>query len=100
MQFPGYLLFVLHIFISATKGTNVIQEWQDLMGKPNPIDAHTLNPLTLRAKYGTDEVRNAVYGSRNEDEVRRGLDYLCDPSSPGYYILGQPVGSGLLRTLY
>ncbi|KAK7829672.1 hypothetical protein U0070_013358 [Myodes glareolus] len=53
---------------------NAISYWKELLGPPNSLVAKETHPDSLRAIYGTDELRNALHGSNDfaasEREIR------------------------------
>lgn len=59
---------------------NAIELWQRLMGPVDCSAAKRSAPTSLRALYGDaddgDETKNAVYGSRNSDDVRHELQFF------------------------
>jgi nucleoside-diphosphate kinase len=63
-------------------GTNAASKWQQLMGPRNPVEAKGTSPRTIRALYGTDEVRNAVYGSANASVAQQELDLFFKRNWP------------------
>lgn len=73
-----------HVMILARR--RAIRKWQHLMGPSDPCEAKCIYPLSLRAKYGEDDQRNALYGSRNQDEAAKDIrfffkDIIIEPSN-------------------
>jgi len=46
-------------------GENAIARWQELAGPEDSKCARSTMPASLRARYGKDEIYNAVHGSEN-----------------------------------
>ena len=46
-------------------GLNAIEKLQTLIGPSNPIEAKKVNPKSLRALYGADEIKNAIHSSES-----------------------------------
>ncbi|XP_022239869.1 thioredoxin domain-containing protein 6-like isoform X5 [Limulus polyphemus] len=61
-----------HLLLLA-KEENVISEWIGKMGPEKVNLAKETAPDSLRAQYGTDDIRNAVHGSADEHAVLRNL---------------------------
>lgn len=59
-------------------GENAVEMWQQLMGPENCSVARKSAPSSLRALYGDaeDEVKNAVYGSKSDDDVGHELRFF------------------------
>ncbi|KAL1464554.1 hypothetical protein WDU94_004187 [Cyamophila willieti] len=73
----------IHVMVLAKE--KAIQRWQHLMGPADPDKARHVYPLSLRAKYGEDDIMNALYGSRNQEEAARDIrfffkDVIIEPS--------------------
>ncbi|KAJ1560341.1 Thioredoxin domain-containing protein 3, partial [Cladochytrium tenue] len=51
------------------KGENVVARWNELMGPEDPTAAKESTPMSIRAVFGTDVVRNAVHGSASLDSA-------------------------------
>ncbi|XP_076368426.1 thioredoxin domain-containing protein 6-like isoform X2 [Tachypleus tridentatus] len=64
-----------HLLLLAKEG-NVISEWIEKMGPEKVNLAKETAPDSLRAQYGTDDIRNAVYGSADEHAVLREVALL------------------------
>ncbi|XP_078695079.1 nucleoside diphosphate kinase homolog 7-like [Branchiostoma floridae x Branchiostoma belcheri] len=63
-------------------GSNAIQAWRDLIGPTNPSDARSQNAQSLRAKYGTDNTRNAAHGSDSKESAMREAEFFFPSSGP------------------
>lgn len=83
-----------------------IRQWQHLMGPADPCKAKLLYPLSLRAKYGRDEERNALYGSRDQEEAAKDIrfffkDVIIEPSTTTKSAdIADPCSSYLSDRLY
>ncbi|XP_044517795.1 nucleoside diphosphate kinase homolog 5 [Gracilinanus agilis] len=55
---------------------NAIPYWLDLMGPSNSLKAKETHPDSLRAIYGTDELRNALHGSKNFTAAEREIRFM------------------------
>lgn len=76
------------IMAIALAKTNAIQEWRDLMGPTNSHKAREEAPNTIRAKFGTDQTRNATHGSDSPISAARELKFffpklILDPVPEG-----------------
>lgn len=52
-------------------GSNVIQDWRNILGPTNSAEAREVAPNTVRAKFGSDNTRNAAHGSDSEKSANR-----------------------------
>lgn len=52
-------------------GPNAISAWRGLLGPTSPATARTDKPNSLRAKYGTEGVRNCAHGSDSAASAER-----------------------------
>ncbi|KAK4537431.1 hypothetical protein CDCA_CDCA12G3456 [Cyanidium caldarium] len=62
--------------IDASRAVPAGEVWRQLCGPEDPDEAREAAPNTLRALFGTDRVRNAVYASASAEEARRDLQLL------------------------
>ncbi|KAI8995899.1 nucleoside diphosphate kinase [Gaertneriomyces semiglobifer] len=53
------------------KGHDVITGWREMIGPTDPDVAREQFPMSIRALFGTDTVRNAVHGSDTPENARR-----------------------------
>ncbi|KAJ3107121.1 Thioredoxin domain-containing protein 3 [Phlyctochytrium planicorne] len=58
------------------KGEDVIAAWKEMIGPADPIEAKTTAPMSIRAVYGSDSIRNAVHGSDNIDLAVREIHHI------------------------
>jgi len=56
------------------KGLQAVKKWNDICGPADPSNAKLTAARSLRALYGTDTVKNAVYASATLDSARKELD--------------------------
>jgi len=55
-------------------GKSAVSLWRELMGPTNTQKAKEEAPESLRARFGTDETRNAVHGSDSSQSAARELE--------------------------
>jgi nucleoside-diphosphate kinase len=55
---------------------NVVEQFRELCGPHDPEIAKCLKPNTLRAKFGTDRVRNAVHCTDMEEDGLLEAEYF------------------------
>ncbi|NWJ05990.1 NDK5 kinase, partial [Crypturellus undulatus] len=55
---------------------NAISYWKELLGPSNSIKARETHPDSLRAIYGTDDLRNALHGSHNLSSAEREIRFM------------------------
>ncbi|NXS98278.1 NDK5 kinase, partial [Jacana jacana] len=53
-----------------------VSYWKDLLGPSNSIKAQRTHPHSLRALYGTDELRNALHGSLSVSTAEREIRFM------------------------
>eukprot|EP00746_Dinoflagellata_sp_MGD_P164048 gnl/MRDRNA2_/MRDRNA2_92465_c0_seq1.p1 gnl/MRDRNA2_/MRDRNA2_92465_c0~~gnl/MRDRNA2_/MRDRNA2_92465_c0_seq1.p1 ORF type:complete len:377 (-),score=64.68 gnl/MRDRNA2_/MRDRNA2_92465_c0_seq1:199-1329(-) len=58
-----------------------IGKWQALMGPESPDQARSEAPRSIRAMFGQDTVRNAVYGSEAASSAEGEIDFFFGDSS-------------------
>ncbi|KXS21070.1 nucleoside diphosphate kinase [Gonapodya prolifera JEL478] len=63
------------------RGDNVISGWKEMIGPFDPTKAKEVSPNSIRALYGTDEIKNAVHGSDDEECAVREIN-LFFPKRP------------------
>ena len=52
-------------------GPNAVSQLQKLLGSEDPKEAKEKEPSSLRAMFGTDVIKNAFYGSSNQEAAMR-----------------------------
>ncbi|XP_067934512.1 thioredoxin domain-containing protein 3 homolog isoform X2 [Watersipora subatra] len=57
-------------------GKGIINEWRELIGPTNVEEAKEKAPDSLRAKYGTKEMLNALHGSDSHDAAAKELAFF------------------------
>ncbi|EMP41633.1 Nucleoside diphosphate kinase like protein 5 [Chelonia mydas] len=67
---------------------HAIAYWKELIGPSNSIRAKETHPDSLRAIYGTDDLRNAVHGSIRFSSAEREIQFMF----PEVIIEPIPVG--------
>lgn len=67
---------------------DAIAEWREVIGPTNPTRAREEQPESLRAKYGTDQTRNAVHGSDSYFSAEREIKFMFPDSKYMHVIFG------------
>eukprot|EP00163_Fabomonas_tropica_P001464 TRINITY_DN110_c0_g1_i1.p1 TRINITY_DN110_c0_g1~~TRINITY_DN110_c0_g1_i1.p1 ORF type:complete len:1356 (+),score=541.37 TRINITY_DN110_c0_g1_i1:948-5015(+) len=88
-------------------GPNAIADVNALIGPADPSEAQASDSTTLRAMYGTDSVRNAVYASQTEQQANLDTKYffpnvVLDPipsTQAAHEYLGISVNDTLVAAL-
>lgn len=57
-------------------GPNAIKQWRELIGPTNSITAREQAPESVRARFGTDQQRNAAHGSDSPESAARELGMM------------------------
>ena len=57
-------------------GSDAVRRWREAIGSTDPVAARASNPLSLRARYGTNITRNACHGSDSLSSAEREIKYL------------------------
>jgi len=58
------------------KGEKALSRWLDLIGSADPAAARCSAPASLRAQFGTDSIKNAIYGSVDMSSAARELEFF------------------------
>ncbi|KAM4035937.1 nucleoside diphosphate kinase homolog 5 isoform 2-T2 [Anomaloglossus baeobatrachus] len=74
---------------------DAINFWRQVMGPSNSLQAKESHPESIRALYGTDDLRNAVHGSYCITSAEREIRFMF-PEAP---IEPMPTGQGALDYL-
>lgn len=77
-------------------GADAVQRWQTLMGPASTAKAQSEAPRSLRALYGTDDLKNAVHGSADIGAVHCEVDFFLVPLLSG----GQQRSSATARSAW
>ncbi|XP_036609420.1 nucleoside diphosphate kinase 7 isoform X3 [Trichosurus vulpecula] len=64
-------------------GDDAINEWKKLMGPANPGMARTDFPTSIRARFGTDNIRNTVHGPDSFATAAKQLELFFPSSGSG-----------------
>nr|XP_061799470.1 thioredoxin domain-containing protein 6-like [Nerophis lumbriciformis] len=75
---PSHILMLSHLEDTC----DVVQAWLHFIGPSNIEEAKRENPESLRAKYGTRTLFNAVHGSEDVDRAGRELAFFFPDFSP------------------
>ena len=62
---------------------DAVSSWRDLIGPTNASRAKQEAPQSLRARYGTDQTRNALYGSDSYLSAEREIKFMFPESELG-----------------
>ncbi|KAL4631320.1 hypothetical protein GN956_G14984 [Arapaima gigas] len=88
--FPSLIVFMssgpIVAFVLARE--QAIASWKALIGPVNPTIAKETHPNSLRAIYGTSDLRNALHGSDNFSAAEREIKFIF----PNCVIEPIPVG--------
>jgi len=57
-------------------GPDAVDCWLDLIGHPDPQQAKSGHPSSIRAAIGTDDIRNAVHGSADANTASKEIDFF------------------------
>ncbi|XP_062045933.1 nucleoside diphosphate kinase homolog 5 [Lepus europaeus] len=61
-----------------------ISYWKELLGPSNSLIAKETHPDSLRAIYGTDDLRNALHGSNDFAAAEREIRFMFPKGSDGF----------------
>ena len=80
-KYPQYKEMVNHMndgpcIVLELRKDNVIEDFMQLAGDIDPQEARETNPNSLRAQFGTDISRNAIYCSNAKDEGIMECEYF------------------------
>ncbi|OXB56847.1 hypothetical protein ASZ78_004730 [Callipepla squamata] len=65
-----------------------ISYWKELLGPSNSIKARMTHPHSLRAVYGTDDLRNGLHGSLSISSAEREIRFMFPE------VISEPIPSG------
>lgn len=76
--FPYLLEFVTSgpVIAMELKGENAVTKWRNLLGPTDSATARKEKPVSVRAKFGTDNTKNAAHGSDSDISAEREIDFF------------------------
>lgn len=63
-------------------GVGAIQKWRQLLGPTDSAQARSQEPLSIRARFGTDNTRNACHGSDSLESAARECEFFFSTTGP------------------
>ncbi len=69
------------IVVFELLGEKAVAKWNEIIGPNDPVLARKEMPDTLRAQFGTDEIRNGFHGSVSIQAGEREINYFFGSSS-------------------
>ncbi|KAJ3183145.1 hypothetical protein HDU87_007568, partial [Geranomyces variabilis] len=75
----------------ALRGADVVAGWREMVGPADSDAAQAQLPMSIRAVFGSDTIRNAVHGSASPDDAQRELRQLF----PALLTRAESAGNGL-----
>lgn len=70
------------------------------MGPDNPKDAKKESPNSIRALFGEDAIKNAIYGSESQTGAQKELDFTFSSKSKLRVAVVSNLEPSLLQQLY
>nr|XP_020450331.1 thioredoxin domain-containing protein 6 isoform X2 [Monopterus albus] len=55
---------------------NAVEEWRSMMGPTDPNHAKATSPSSLRARFGSDILHNAVHGASSEQQADEKIHFI------------------------
>lgn len=76
--FEGLISFITSgpVLAMELKGSNAVTRWRSLIGPTDSLSARREAPSSLRARFGTDNTRNACHGSDSDKSANREIDFF------------------------
>ena len=81
-------------------GDGVIGLWRDIIGPFDPDEAKKQGTDTIRARYGSSSISNAVHGSSSESDAARELAFFFPNFTPPKAVMPQSVRSKVASIRY
>ena len=76
-------------------GDGVIELWREIIGPFDPEEAKKAGGDTIRARYGSSAISNAVHGSSSEADAARELGFFFPNFTPPRAIVPRAVAAHL-----
>ncbi|XP_050407601.1 thioredoxin domain-containing protein 6 isoform X2 [Patella vulgata] len=90
---PSHIILIT----KGTTGDTVLSDWRDMIGPTDVEEAKEQAPDSLRAKYGTGNVMNALHGSSSPETAAREMAFFFpDQAAPTHK---KSKASSVQRTL-
>ena len=80
-------------------GDGVVELWRDIIGPFDPEEAKKQGTDTIRARYGSSTICNAVHGSSSEADAAKELGFFFPNFTPPRAIMPQSVRTQLNEDL-
>ncbi|XP_034037220.1 nucleoside diphosphate kinase homolog 5 [Thalassophryne amazonica] len=76
--FPSLTAFMSSgpIVVMTLARNNAIGHWKAIIGPVNSAKARETHPNSLRAKFGSDDLRNALHGSKSFNDAEREIKFM------------------------
>ena len=64
-------------------GSNAVSKWRELLGPTDSGKARGDAPMSIRARYGTDQTVNAAHGADSVESAARELEFFFPSGGKG-----------------